>query len=186
VIKHILRYGLAAFIACGILLAPLFARADDNKEYLVKAAFIYNFVKFIQWPGDLAIGKKTNIDVCVVGDGPLLSTINVFKAASTAKLSLSLVEEKNWRNAPSHCHILFIGDSEEGNVAEIVAGLKGQPILTVSDIDHFAENGGMIGFTTSDNKIKLIVNTRSTAAAGMKVDAQLLEIALKVIGGGGA
>jgi len=181
VIKSVLRYGFAAILVCGMALTPAFGRAEDNKEYLVKAAFIYNFVKFIEWPGELAIGKQSSIDVCILGDSPLRKTSDVFKAASTAKLSLSLVEEKNWKNAPSHCHILFISDSEEGKVGEILAGLKGQPVLTVSDIDHFAEDDGMIGFVNSDNKIKLVVNTKSTAAAGMKADAQLLEIALKVI-----
>ncbi len=176
-----LRYGLAAFAACALALAPPGARADDNKEYLVKAAFIYNFVKFVEWPGALAIVKHSNIDICVVGDSPLSDTGSVFKAASTAKLTLSLVDEKNWRNASQHCHILFISDSEAGKLGEILASLKNQPVLTVSDMDNFAEKGGMIGFVVSDNKIKLVVNTKSVAAAGMRVDAQLLEIALKVI-----
>jgi hypothetical protein len=176
-----LRYGLAVFIACGMVLAPPQARAEDNKEYLVKAAFIYNFVKFVEWPAGLAIGKQSSIDVCVTGDSPLRRTSDVFKAASTAKLSLSLVEEKNWKNAPQHCHILFISDSEAGKLDEILGGLKGQPVLTVSDIDDFAEKGGMIGFVMNDNKIKLVVNTRSAAAAGLRIDAQLLEIALKVV-----
>jgi len=164
-----------------MVLTPLFVRADDNKEYLVKAAFIYNFVKFVEWPDGKAISTQSNINVCIVGNSPLRKTSDVFRAASTAKLKLSLAEEKSWKDAPQRCHILFISDSEEGKVNDILAGLQGQPVLTVSDIDDFAEKGGMIGFVTSDNKIKLVVNTKATAAAGLKVDAQLLEIALKVI-----
>ena len=168
-------------VATGISIAPLDARADDNKEYLVKAAFIYNFVKFIEWPGAKAIAQHTNIDICTVGNGGLNSAANVFKAASTAKLSLSLVQENNIRNAAAHCHILFVSRSEKDALGDVLAALKGQPVLTVSDIDGFAEAGGMIEFVSNNNKIKVVVNKGAVSATGMRVDAQLLEIALKVI-----
>lgn len=179
-LKHFAKYGLALWLAC-IAGFPQYSRADDNKEYLVKAAFIYNFVKYVEWPDAKAISKQSHIDICVAGSSGLSGAGQVFKAASTNKLSLSLVTENNWHDAASHCHILFISDSEEGKLPEILAALKGQPVLTVSDIDGFVDNGGMIGFVASDNKIKLEVNTKPVHAAGMRIDAQLLEIALKVI-----
>jgi hypothetical protein len=175
-----LQYGLALLLALA-LATPLSARADDSKEYLVKAAFIYNFTKFVQWPGDKAIGGQSNIDICMLGNSPLIATSDVFKKASTPKLSLSLVEEKSWREAPGHCHIVFISTSQESQLGEMLAFLKDRPVLTVSDMGGFANRGGMIGFVLSDNKIKLEINTRALNAAGMKVDAQLLEIALRVI-----
>lgn len=179
--NRILRYGIAALLVCGLAWGSPPARADDNKEYLVKAAFLYNFVKFVEWPDAKAISQQSSIDICVVGDSPLMRTGNVFKAASTAKLNLSLVEERNVKNVPGHCHIAFISRSLEGKRSEVLAGLKGQPVLTVSDMDDFAENGGMIGFVMSDNKVKVAVNKKAVTDAGMRVDAQLLEIALKVI-----
>lgn len=164
-----------------ITAAPIAARAADNKEYLVKAAFIYNFVKFIEWPGAKAISQQSSIDICVLGDSPLSDTGSVFKAASTPKLALSLAKESSVKAAASHCHVVFVAQSESGRLGEILAGLKGKPVLTVSDIAGFAEQGGMIGFVMSDNKVKVIVNTKAAAANAMRVDAQLLEIALKVI-----
>ena len=62
-----------------------------------------------------------------------------------------------------------------------MAALRGQPVLTVSDIGNFAESGGMIGFVTDDNKVKVEVNAKAITSAGLRVDAQLLEIAVKVI-----
>lgn len=179
--QNILRYFIAGCLACGLAATPLHVRADDNKEYLVKAAFIYNFVKFVEWPDGKAISKQSNIDICVVGNSPLSETGNVFKAASTAKLTLSLVNERNWSNAHNHCHIVFISASEEDKLSEILAAMKGQPVLMVSDIDNFAAKGGMIGFVTNDNKIKIVINAKAISTAGLRVDAQLLEIALKVI-----
>jgi hypothetical protein len=179
--KHRLRCGLIACLLACIAGLPGYARAEDNKEALVKAAFIYNFVKFVEWPGDKAISKQANIDICVLGDSSMSKTGEVFKAASTAKLSLSLKEEKNARSAAAHCHIVFVGSSEAGRLGDVLASFKGQPVLTVSDIDGFAEAGGMIGFATNDNKVKIVVNKKPVSAAGMRVDAQLLEIALQVI-----
>ncbi|MBV8939164.1 MAG: YfiR family protein [Alphaproteobacteria bacterium] len=163
-------------------MAPLPAVAADAKEYLVKAAFMYNFVKFVEWPGELAVSKRKSIDICATGDGAFVSSAaNVFKEASTAALKLNMVEEKNWQDAASHCHMLYIGQGQEAHVAEILAALKQKPVLTVSDLDNFAQSGGIVGFVLSDNKIKLVVNTRAASEAGLRVDAQLLEIALKVI-----
>ena len=164
-----------------LTLGPLHARAEDNKEYLVKAAFIYNFTKFVQWPGAKAIGNQSNIDICILGSSLLAETSGVFKKASTPDLSLSLVEEQNWREAPGHCHILFISASHEPQLDGILAALKDQPVLTVSDATGFADRGGMIGFVLSENRIKLEINPGAFNAAGMRVDAQLLEIALRVL-----
>jgi hypothetical protein len=166
---------------CAPVCATQYAQAQETKEYLVKAAFIYNFVKFVEWPGDMAIAKHGAIDICVLGESPILASSSVFKAASTAKLSLSLMKEVSLQNVTSHCHVLFVSESENGRMGEILAALKGKPVLTVSDADTFAEQGGMVGFVMSDNKIKVVVNTKSASQSGMRVDAQLLEIALKVI-----
>ena len=155
--------------------------AQEANEYLIKAAFIYNFVKFVEWPDSKAISGLSNIDICVMGESPLINSSSVFKAASTAKLALSLVQEDNVVAAAHHCHVLFISDSDAHRLHDILSALKASPVLTVSDIDGFAEKGGMIGFVLSDSKIKVVVNTKSVTQAGMRVDAQLLEIALRVI-----
>ena len=179
-----MRIGLRFFVAvctAGIVAASQPSGADGNKEYLIKAAFIYNFVKFVEWPDGKAIARQSSIDICVLGDGSLESAGAVFKAASTAKLTLSLVQEASVKKVPSHCHIVFISQSENSRFSEIMAALRGQPVLTVSDIGNFAESGGMIGFVTDDNKVKVEVNAKAITSAGLRVDAQLLEIAVKVI-----
>ena len=157
------------------------ASASDDKESLVKAAFIYNFVKFVEWPAPKKISTLSQIDICALGDSGINKAGKVFQAASTDKLKLNLVSEKDWKSAPDHCHIVFISGNEAAHASQIVAGLKSSPVLTVSDSDDFVEHGGMIGFVVSDNKIRIAVNTKAITSAGLRVDAQLLEIALKVI-----
>lgn len=173
---------LRIFAVLLLLVSPaVAANAGDDKSSLVKAAFIYNFVKFVEWPAPKKISTLSQIDICALGDSSINRTGNVFQAASTDKLKLNLVSEKDWKAAPDHCHILFIGQSEAAQVQQIVAGLKTSPVLTVSDSDDFVEHGGMIGFVVSDNKIRIAVNSKAVSSAGLRVDAQLLEIALKVI-----
>lgn len=179
--KRPLTAFVAICFAAGVMAAPQPLRADEHKEYLVKAAFIYNFVKFVEWPGAKAIQQQSKIDICVLGDSDLAAAKEVFRAASTARQTLSIVQEPDAKNITKHCHIVFIGKSENAQIGEIMTLLKGSPVLTVSDIDGFAESGGMIGFVTSDNKVKVEVNTKAASAAGLRVDAQLLEIAVKVV-----
>lgn len=180
-IKTLFRNFIAALAVGGSVFAPMPLYADSSKESLVKAAFIYNFVKFVEWPASKSINQQSSIDICVLGDSTLGSTAQVFKAASTAKLTLALVVEPDAKKIASHCHIVFISQSETIHFNEIIEMLKGQPVLTVSDMDNFAQQGGMIGFVTSENKIKVEVNTKAVIKAGLRVDAQLLEIAKRVI-----
>lgn len=180
-LKNSLRYALALLLFASSALLGSPVQAADSKEYLVKAAFVYNFVKFVKWPGDKAIDKESHIDVCVLGNSPMSETAAVFQQASTAKLSIGLTNENSAASASGHCHIIFVAKSEQGQADAIIGALKGKPILTVSDMDGFAERGGMIGFTTEEGKVKLIVNSKAANAGGLHIDAQLLEIALKVI-----
>lgn len=178
----VLKRWWQSFAAVILTLAAPLAQADDGKEYLVKSAFMYNFVKFVEWPGDLAVSKQANFNICVIGDNPFGSAAQeIFTRASTATLKLNVVEKGNWAGNANGCHMAFISSSEQAKMTEILGALKTKPVLTVSDIDDFAKKGGVVGFTTQDNKIKLVVNTVAATGAGLRIDAQLLEIALQVI-----
>jgi hypothetical protein len=160
-------------------IAPAFA--DESKENLVKAAFIFNFTKFVDWQGEKAINKQSKIDICVLGDSGIIKNTQVFSQSSSSKLSLSLVHEQNVKNVAAHCHMVFISASEEGRIPEILSVLKNQPVLTISDGEGFIERGGMIGFIKNDARIRLEINKSAVESAGLKIDAQLLEIAFRVI-----
>lgn len=177
------RWLHSAWVGLLLVCTPMAAMADEaQKEYLVKAAFIYNFVKFVEWPGGLAVAQHPALNICVIGDNAFGAAGQEFFArASTPALRLTLVEKKSWSGSAEGCHVAFISRSEQDRLGEIMAVLKTKPILTVSEIEGFATKGGIIGFTTQDNKIKLIVNAATASAAGLRIDAQLLEIALQVI-----
>lgn len=170
---------LAFFILANFASLP--ARADDGKENIVKAAFIFNFIKFVEWPDGKSLSKKSQIDICVIGNSGIIKTSTFFSKASSSKLAISLVSEQNIQNISSHCHILFVSESEDERWSDIFSAIKNQPVLTISDDSGFIERGGMIGFTKDDNKVKIEVNKKAADSAGIKIDSQLLEIAFRVI-----
>ncbi len=177
--QRFLLQGLIALILANII--GFSALAEDNKENLIKAAFVANFVKFIDWDGNKSLDKHTKIDVCVYGEGGFINTSQVFKQASSDKLFLSLVKEKNLSSVASHCHMVFITPTEADRSDEVIAALKNQQVLTIGDSVDFAASGGMVEFTSDASKIRIIVNKKAIEAGGLHVDAQLLEIASKVI-----
>lgn len=160
---------------------PYAAYAQKNKAIMVKAAFIYNFVKFVEWPGAKAINNQNNIDICVLGESDMIAAGSVFRAASNNTLSLTLLQENTASEVKAHCHVVFVSDAQSDSLASILTAIDHSAVLTVSDMPGFVDAGGMIGFVNDDNKIRLEVNARAVAKAGMRIDAQLLEIALRVI-----
>lgn len=176
-----LRKGALLLAAVGSVMQPFPAAAED-KAALVKAAFLYNFLKFVQWPGDRAVNARTSVDICILGSNPFDGAATaIMKEASTSARKLNFVEEKSPQEAAKHCHIVYIPGAEEARAAEITAALRDLPVLTVSDGEEFAQKHGMIGFVLVEGKIKLAVNLPALTAAGLKADAQMLEIAHKVI-----
>lgn len=180
-----LSYKLAVYLFALSIFAtsslPAVSLADDGKENLIKAAFIMNFVKFIEWPDGTSTSKPSKIDVCVIGDSGLVKTSHIFSQTAGNNLKLSVVSEQNIGNISSHCHILFVSESEDSRLSSILSAIKGAPVLTIGDADNFIERGGMIGFAKDESKIRLEINRRATENAGIKIDSQLLEIALRVI-----
>ena len=165
--------------------APAQARANDaDTEYLLKAAFIYHFIKFVEWPGDMAISRHPNVNICVLGDNPFgKGAYDLFKRASTSSMRINIVSRHSIDAAvDGSCHVLFIARSEESSLPEIIGSLKGRPVLAVSDISNFVLRGGGFGFITHENKIKLVINSDVANKSGLRIDAQLLEISSKVIG----
>lgn len=175
--RQLFKILLCVLFGAASSVAPASAYAAD-KGQLVKAAFLYNFTKFVTWPGELSIASRSSINICVIGNNTLGDATAVFKEGSTATLTINAKILSSSPTTPGECHIAFLTTSQPRALAK---QLQAASILTVSDAESFAENGGMIGFVEENNKIRLVVNKLAVEQAGLKIDAQLLEIARKVI-----
>ena len=172
--------GLLAFAAALLSVQP--AQAASSAEHEIKAAFMYNFAKFVQWPAASFGGPQAPLIVCVMGEdglGPALDTID-HKVAQGHEVR---VRRRVRLDDAKSCHILFIAASERGRLPAILRALNGASVLTISDIDGFAEAGGVIGLYNVDNKVQFSINPEQARSGSLQINSQLLKLA-KIVGHG--
>jgi hypothetical protein len=174
------RKAILFFLSYIFFSAPgLPGQTPEPTEYQVKAAYLYNFGKFVQWPTRAAESEGDPFGICVLGENPFGTafealagqTINGHKVV-TWQISKAQDAEK--------CSVLFIGVSEKERISIILAALKKFPILTVSDMPHFVTQGGMIQFVMRNNKIRFEVNRTAAEGAGLNLSSELLKVAVNV------
>jgi hypothetical protein len=181
--------GRAATIAAclALLLGPAAGGAADAEptrtakpasygEYLVKAAFLYNFAKFTEWPSDAYANGAAPLRVCVLGQDPFgtaLETIEgkLIKQRPVATLRIARLDQAR------RCQVLYISASERDRLGAILARLGREPILTVTDLPGLDPLGAMINFQTVDDKVRFEIDTDHAAFAGLSFSSQLLSLA---------
>jgi hypothetical protein len=176
------------------------AWADDSAaslEYQVKAAFLYNFIKFVDWPKGKLADANEPISIGIIGKDPFGSAfdpvgdkdksrkvlIKRFKSFEELKKSgekdKSLLDQeiKSLRK----CHLLFICSSEEGSIREIIDLVKDHNVLTIGEMKGFVESGGIINFVMEEQKVRFEINVTIARQAKLQIRSQLLRLAKRVI-----
>jgi hypothetical protein len=148
-----------------------------SKEYQIKAAFLFNFAQFVDWPAGAFAGSQAPLVIGVLGEDPFGSYLDDLVRGE--KIGAHSLEVQRFRRVEDirTCHILFISRSEEHQVDHILGSLKNRHVLTVSDIDNFAHRGGVIGFFTANNKIRFKINVAAARTANITVSSKLLRVA---------
>lgn len=166
-------------IICSTLLLsrlqPVQAAESEMREYRVKAAFTFNFGKFCRWPGTTS-GNEYPLSICVLGEDVFGNSFDDFIGKTIRNRTVIFRKISSLQQIKS-CHILFISRSEESSLTAILDELKGLAILTVSDINHFAEQGGMIGMVKVKNKIRFVINLGKAREEGLEISSNLLRLA---------
>lgn len=145
-------------------------------EYQVKAAFLYQFIKFIEWPPQAFRAPNHTICIGVVDGSPISSALQAVEGKE-AKGRRVVVKRFKTLEDLDFCHILFISTSMEGRVAEILERLKGTSTLTVSEIDGFARRGGIINLITVEDKVQFEINVEAAGRANLQISSHLLRLA---------
>lgn len=164
---------------CLLLVSPPPAAGASRDEYEVKAAFLLNFARLIDWPKDFRPKDGAPWVVGVVGDADVLATLR--KSLDKAKVDDSPVAVRPVAGPGelAGAHILFITRDGQGS-DEVAAAAAGRPILTVGETEHFATRVGMVNFVNRDKKLRFEINHESAQAAGLKISSRLLRLALLV------
>jgi hypothetical protein len=158
------------------------AQSPTAGEYQVKAAFLFNFAKFVEWPPSSFSDASAALRICVLGRDPFgeeLRNITKDKTVNGRRLE---VDEGIDLQVARTCHILFIATSETVRLKQILESLQGSDALTVGDTKGFIEQGGMINFVLENSRVQFEVNRKAAEQCGLKISSKLLSVARLVVG----
>jgi hypothetical protein len=171
-------------LAGALLLLPFVslpvAAQTHPTEFQVKAAYVYNFGKFVRWPAASNPGAAS-FKICVLGKDPFATVLEATVAGESIDRKSITVKKVSNLQESSQCNILFISSSEETRLKSVLAATQHLSILTVSDIPRFAERGGVIGFVVQEDKIRFEVNLGAAEQSHLALSSELLKVASHVI-----
>ena len=145
------------------------------KEYQVKAAFIYNFTQFAEWPAEAFASAEAEFVIVVAGTDPFEGALDKAMSGKSVGSHPVTVKHVGSANEITTCHLLYIGASQESWMSTLVAG--GKPTLYVGESDSFLESGGTIRFFMAENKLRFEVNLDAVEKARLKISSKLLKLA---------
>lgn len=181
-----LRPARARWLTLGITMLLWFpsqslASAQTASEYQVKAAYLYNFAKFVEWPARNYTSPTSPIALCVLDDPSFVSELNrIVKGKVVANHPVSVVPVHTPEQS-RNCHILFINSLHDGQARHIIEILRDTSVLTVGETRRFVEDGGIITFVLQDDRIQFQVNHKAAKQAGLSISSRLLAVAKVVL-----
>jgi hypothetical protein len=156
-------------------------QAQSATEYQVKAAFLFNFAKFVEWPTEVFPGADAPLQICLLGQDPFGHEFEEVIADKTVNgHRIEVIHPSGVPQAKS-CHIIFVASSEKRFVRQILRGLRGASVLTVGETAGFAGMGGIINFVLDDGRVRFEVNVKAAERAHLKVSARLLTVAKVIV-----
>jgi hypothetical protein len=158
----------------------LHAQQPKANEFQVKAAYLYNFGRFVAWPDESGADRTESFEICVLGADPFGQALDATLAGGTIGGRSVSAKRISKPQEVDSCRILFISSSEESHLKDVLAALDKTRVLTVSDIPRFSERGGMIGFVLEGNRVRFDVNLDSAQGAGLTLSSELLKVATNV------
>jgi len=180
-------YVAALLLAAHFLMAVSVIYADQSPtEYQVEAAYLFNLMKFVEWPDNPAVDPHGKWVIGIIGSTPIgdeLTRLVEGKVEGKNVLGREL-EVKKFQVAdnPRDCNILFVSESEQKRLPPIFATLRGSAVLTVGDMDHFIGEGGMVQFVVEDARVRIVIDVGAAGRAGLKVSSKLMWLARVVTG----
>jgi hypothetical protein len=166
-----------ASLLCLAAAIPTWAQAPPSVEYQVKAAFLLNFVKFIEWPSEAFQNEKAPVTLCVFGHDPFGSALDDIIRGRIVNNRSVLVRRINEMRDLKSCQLVFVSAADDKRLPEVLISLKDASAIVVGETEGFAERGGGIQFFLEDNRLRFAVNVDAAQRARLKVSSKLLALA---------
>lgn len=144
---------------------------EPMREYDVKAVFIYNFAKFVEWPDSVG----ANVRLCLLGTSPFGKAFDTLRGQPVKgrKFDVTAIDAPT---AVLGCHMVYVPPSQERNLDKVLARARGNGILVVSDSEGYAQRGSMINLYLEDDKVRFEINLQAVESSGLRVSSQLLSL----------
>lgn len=160
-------------VACGM--GPL--QISHSREYEIKAAFLFNFTQFVEWPTTSFSDPQAPLVIGVFGQDPFGAYLEEIIAGEKVNGHPLVVQRYHQLDEIKTCHVLFVNVTQSDQLDQILASLREKNILTVGDVNNFARKGGVIRFFTENNKMRLQINLEAAKAADLTISSKLLRLA---------
>jgi hypothetical protein len=157
-----------------------FAQANKPNEYQVKAAYLYNFGKFVNWSSSFTPSNKESFAICIVGQDPFGTALEATVAGEKVGGKPVEVRRISKKQDAASCRVLFVSASERDRLDEVLTDFAPVNILTVSDMPNFTSHGGIIQFVVIENKIRFEVNLSAAERSNLNLSSELLKVAVAV------
>jgi hypothetical protein len=177
--RYIRQLSLAVALVLAVSLL-CFAQANKPGEYQVKAAYLYNFGKFVNWPSSFTPLNKNSFVICILGQDPFGSVLESTVAGERVSGKPVELRRISRKQDATSCRVLFISSSERDRLEEVLTDFAPINILTVSDMPNFTSRGGIIQFVVLDNKIRFEVNLTAAERSNLTLSSELLKVAVAV------
>ncbi len=175
------RVKVAGLLIC--LLSAFAGYSQGPVEYQVKAAFLLNFTKFIDWPTASFANPDSPITICILGRDPFGSVLDQILQGETVnsrKVAVQRISQPplSQSQGPHTCQVVFVGEPDKG-IAKTLSGM-GRGVLTVGEGDRFLRDGGMVALVVDNHRVRFDVNQTAATGAGLALSARLLNVARAV------
>ncbi len=161
--------------------AAVLSRPAASPEYVVKSAFLYHFATFVEWPAGAPSASAPELTICVLGDDPFGETLDQTVAGKTIGARPLAIKRISRAAEAAECAVVFVGAGEGLRLPSLFADLRRLPVLTVGDVEGFAEAGGMIGMFVENNRVRFEINLGAADRARLKISSKLLSLA-RIVG----
>jgi len=153
------------------------AQTPTLREYELKAGVLFNIIKYVEWPADASSGPSSDtLEIGLLGDIPFPEALDVLDGKMVQGRKL-LVRRVHSIADAGRCSVLYIGASEKGQLAQITEAFKDRPVLTVGEVDGFAQRGGMVNLLSGPNRIVMEINREVATQSRLAFSSQLLKLA---------
>ena len=166
---------VGVFLALGF--SPLEATPPSPNEYALKAVFLYNFVRFIDWPDSAFNTRNAPLVIGIVGEDPFGFMLNEAIAGENYHGRPIQIEHFAGSRDIRRCHLLFVNQSNADQIPQILQAVAGKNVVTVGETNYFLDQGGMIALTAEQNRVRLRINSAALRNARLNVSSKLLQVA---------